>query len=124
MPSASLKLPPTIPQHDIPAACRETVTLAAGQGIADPGTVIGRLTASGKAVRWSSAATDGSQVVAGVLLGRVDATDADQIAPAAVRGPARILRNALVFPAGATAAQKDTAVAALAALGFAVHQGA
>lgn len=50
------------------------VTIAAGQGILRRGTVLGIVTASGKAVAVDKAAADGSNVPYGILTDDVDAT--------------------------------------------------
>ncbi|MFP1646820.1 head decoration protein, partial [Pontitalea aquivivens] len=47
---------------------RETVTLAAGT--LEPGTVLGRITASGKYAAHDTAAVDGTETAAAILWGR------------------------------------------------------
>lgn len=110
-----------------PSYCREEVTVLAGDG-ADRhlilGTVVGRVTASGKVVALDLAATDGSESVYGVLLTNTTAPDgADAPGVALVRGPAIVSDLTLIHPAGATAPQMATIVAALAGLGIVVRQG-
>ena len=107
--------------------CREEVTVLAGNG-ADRelhlGTVLGRITASGKVVDLSLAGTDGSQTVYGVLVSNTTAPDGvDAEGVALVRGPAIVADSALICPAGATAPQKTTINSALIALGIVVRQG-
>lgn len=45
---------------------RDTVTLKAGQNLT-AGTLLGKLTATGKAVAYNASAIDGSEVVVGIL---------------------------------------------------------
>ncbi len=107
--------------------CREEVTVLAGSG-ADRelhiGTVLGRITASGKVIDLTLAGTDGSQTVYGVLVSNTTAPDgSDAEGVALVRGPAIVADSALIYPAGATAPQKTTINSALIALGIVVRQG-
>lgn len=59
------------------AISREAVTVASGEGVLAAGTVMGKVTASGKYVAHDPEAEDGSQTAAGVLYAPVDATAAD-----------------------------------------------
>ena len=74
---------------------REVVTIAAGD--LSPGTVLGRITASGKYAAHDPGATDGTETAVAVLWGKVDATAGDVDAVALVRGPAIVNRHDLVF---------------------------
>ncbi len=56
---------------------RDAGTIAAGQGKLPPGTVLGKITASGKFARTTMAAADGSQNAVAVLFNEIDATAAD-----------------------------------------------
>ncbi len=94
---------------------RDSITVAAGQNLAR-GTVLGRITASGKFATFAPAATDGTQTAAGVLLDAVDATAADREGVAIVR-EAIVAREALVFAGAPTQPQKDAAIATLKTLG-------
>jgi hypothetical protein len=98
---------------------RESVVIATGaaQNLA-AGTVLGRITASGKYVLHDNAAADGSQNAAAILLFDANAVAADAPAVALVRGPAVVSDGALIFKAGITAPNRAAAVAALAALGI------
>lgn len=97
---------------------RETVVVDGGADGLAPGTVLGRVTASGAYAPLAPAATDGTQTVAGVLL---------EAAPAGVGEKVAIVRDAevfdrlLVFPAGATANQLTAARAGLNAIGLAIR---
>ena len=97
---------------------RETVTLASGAGKLAPGTVLGKITTGSKFTGLAPTASNGSQNAAGILWGTVDATDADTLGVALIRGPAIVNSHEIVWPEGATEAQIATATAALAALGI------
>ena len=110
-----------------PSYCREEVTVLA-VSCADSelliGTVLGRLTASGKVVGLNLAGSDGSQTVCGVLVTNTTAPDGVVATGVAlVRGPAIVSDAGLIHPAGATAPQKATIISALIALGIIVRQG-
>jgi hypothetical protein len=57
---------------------RDTIVIASGAGVIQPGTVVGKVTATGKYVISVPAASDGSQIAAAITGYRVDATSADQ----------------------------------------------
>jgi len=95
---------------------REQVTIDTGNLVC--GTVLGKITASGKYVLHDNAAADGSQNAAAVLLQDADASSADVTAVALVRGPAVVALGKLTFKSGITEGNKTAAVAALAALGI------
>ncbi|CAK0740324.1 Head decoration protein [Azospirillaceae bacterium] len=107
--------------------CREEVTVLAGSGGDRElriGTVLGRITASSKVVGLNLAASDGSQTVYGVLLTNTTAPDGvDATGVALVRGPAIVSDAGLIYPSGASGAQKTTINAALLSLGVVVRQG-
>ncbi len=63
---------------------RDAVTLAKGQNLV-AGTVLGKITASGKYAAYNNAATDGTETAAGILLMSTDATNADMPAVAITR---------------------------------------
>lgn len=110
-----------------PSYCREEVTVLAGSGAARAltlGTVLGRLTATGKVLELALTGSDGSQTVSGVLVTHTTAPDGvDASGVALVRGPAIVADLALIYPAGATTNQKATINTALAGLGIVVRQG-
>lgn len=56
---------------------RSTVTIASGAGVVQPGSVVAKLTASGKYVMAKATGSDGSQTAVGVTGYKVDATSAD-----------------------------------------------
>lgn len=64
----------------------QPVTVLSGQGVLVRGTVMGRITASGKVVKSLTASADGSQTPYCILAEDVDATSADAVAPAYFEG--------------------------------------
>lgn len=56
---------------------RDVETVASGSGKLTAGTVLGRITASGKLAAYDDTATDGSETAVAVLFETVDATSAD-----------------------------------------------
>lgn len=75
----------------------------------------------GKLKAWDPAATDGSQVVAGLAVADTEAADgADNVAGlvVVVRGPAIVQASQIAWPSGVTDSQKAAALAALAARGI------
>ena len=63
----------------------EQIVIASGAGVLQPGTVLGKVTASKKYVASPDAGADGSQTGVAVLAYRTDATSADADAVAYVR---------------------------------------
>ena len=98
---------------------RETITIAAGA--LEPGTVLGRITASGKYAAHDPAAVDGTETAVAVLWGRADASGGDAPAVAVVRGPAIANRHDLVFAGTPSEGEIATAHAALLAVGILVR---
>lgn len=94
---------------------RENVILDAGA--LDAGTVLGKLTASGKYVVLAPAAADGSEDASGILWARADASTADA-AIVVIARDAEVKADALIWPAGITTEQKATAITQLNALGI------
>ncbi|HRD76478.1 MAG TPA: head decoration protein [Hyphomicrobiaceae bacterium] len=88
--------------------CREAVTLKAGTNYA-LGSVLGRITASGK-YRLSPDAEvvgdEGAEVATAVLIEAVDATAGDRTGLVVARGPAIVSKAALVFDASVDDAAK------------------
>ena len=98
---------------------REVVTVAAGD--MNPGTVLGKITASGKYAAHDPAATDGTETAVAVLWAKVAATGGDVDAVALVRGPAIVNRHDLAFTGTPTQPEIDAAHAALLAAGILVR---
>ncbi len=73
--------PQNIFASDYPAK-RLAITIASGAGSLIAGTVLGKVTASGKYVKSASASSDGSQTPLVILTEDVDATSADKVSVA------------------------------------------
>jgi hypothetical protein len=86
--------------------CRDTVTVASGQNLKF-GTVVGMKTATGevKIISIASQETDGSDEAVGIVLEDVDATGGAKKA-VTISIAAMVAANCIVFPSGATDAQK------------------
>lgn len=95
---------------------RETVVIVAGSGKLEAGTVLGRITASGKYKPYDDNNTDGSEVAAAILIYDVDATSADVTAVVIFR-LAEVFTNRLKWAATVLSGEKTTAYADLAAAG-------
>ena len=101
-----------------PNYTRETVTLLAG-GAYPVGSVLGRITASGKYKLATSGGSDGAQTAIAVLLFAVDATLADAIGLVVARGPAIVSDAALTYDASVDDGAKiTTKIGQLAAAGI------
>lgn len=100
---------------------REAVTIASGSGALLAGTVLGKITASGKYKPYDNDASDGSEVAAAILYADCDATSADVKATVTAR-QAEVWKERLVWGAGVTTdAEKTAAYADFAALGIIVR---
>ena len=97
-----LNQPPTmgdVLKYEVnPNYTRETITLLAGMPY-PVGSVLGRITASGKYKLATSGGSDGAQTASAVLLYAVDATLADATGIVLARGPAIVSRAALIYDA-------------------------
>ena len=101
-----------------PNYTRETVPLLAGMAY-PVGSVLGRITASGKYKLGTSGGSDGAQTAGAVLLYAVDATPGDAVGVVLVRGPAIVSRAALAYDGTVDDAAKiTTKISQLAALGI------
>jgi hypothetical protein len=92
---------------------REQVTIASGAGALAAGTVLGRITASGKYSTYQNALANGQEVAAAVLVSAVDATSSDQIATVMFR-LCELKNSAIVWPAGNAGADITAGIADLA----------
>jgi Bacteriophage lambda head decoration protein D len=99
---------------------REVVTIATGGAnpVLQPGTVLGKITATGKYASHDPAAVDGTETAVAVLWGKADATAVDMDAVVLLRGPAIVNTNDLVFTGTPTALEITAAHTALAAAGI------
>ena len=101
-----------------PNYTRETITLLAGMPY-PVGSVLGRITASGKYKLATSGGSDGAQTASAVLLYAVDATLADATGIVVARGPAIVSRAALAYDATVDDGAKiTTKIGQLAAAGI------
>jgi len=98
---------------------RQHETLAAGNKLV-AGAVLGRVTTGGKLTAHTPGATDGSQNAMGILFDDADATAEDKRVVVLARDFEADGR-ALTWASGITNTQKNTAIAALAALGIVVR---
>ncbi|MGR0183208.1 head decoration protein [Azospirillum aestuarii] len=64
---------------------RDAITIVSGAGKLAAGTVLGKITASGKYTASPATGSDGSQTAAAILLSPVDATSADAAGVAVTR---------------------------------------
>lgn len=92
----------------------DSIVVASGAGVLVAGTVLGKITASGKYTILAPAASDGSQTAAGILWDGLDATSAD-VPGVAVTRLAEVTAGELTYPGGITGPQKTAALASLAA---------
>ena len=97
---------------------RDAVTVAAGAtpGLA-AGTILGKLTSGGNYVAYAPGGSDGSQTVSGILWEAAVGT----VKKTVVTRDAEVNGAHLIYQAGADAAAKATANAALKALGIIVR---
>lgn len=95
---------------------RDTITIPGGTGVVLAGTVLGKVTASGKYVPYNDDGTDdGSRTAAAILLADVDATSADSTAVGITR-LAEVWTDRLIWGAGVTTnTEKTNGLADLAA---------
>ena len=98
---------------------RERVTIAAGADL-KAGTVVAKVTASGKYVQLAPAAADGSQTAAGVLFSDANAASAD--VDGTISDINTLCRaDLLIWPEGITGPQQTTALANLRSAGIKVR---
>lgn len=88
----------------------DNIVIAQSASVLQPGTVLGKVTASGKFAPLTLAASDGSQTFGGVLMGRTDPTLADAPAVALTRA-AEVYASGLIWPVGTTGNQIAAALA-------------
>jgi hypothetical protein len=103
---------------------RDTATIASGSGVLVSGTVLAKVTATGKYVPAAATGADGSQTAVACLITPVDATSADVKAVI-------LTRHADVSHAGITygptitdATKRATVQTQLAAVGIVTREGA
>ena len=96
---------------------RENIVVVAGSGVLPTGTVLGKVTASGKYGVYDNAATNGTEVAAAILAEEVDATAADVRGAAVVR-LAKIAPGGLTWKTSLTSGDKSAGLADLAQNGI------
>jgi head decoration protein D len=97
---------------------RDLVTVGSGADLG-VGHVVGKITASKKYVSHNPGASDGSEVVAGVLMQEAMAASADVANVKIVARHARVKRTGLAFNAAIdNATKRQTAVDGLKAIGI------
>lgn len=103
--------------------CREAVTVnVASATDLSVGSVLGKVTATGKYVPRDPAGVDGSEVAAAVVIeNKSVAATTDTDVAVIVRGPAIVAKDALVFDVAHDAAQTATAISEIEALGVVVR---
>lgn len=99
---------------------RDEVIVAAGQSLA-LGAIVGRITATGEIVALDPTASDGREIVAGVLIEAIVTARTERRRSVIVSRHAIVFGGALAFPATLTSEQTATALAQLAALGVLVR---
>ena len=106
-----------------PNYTREVVTLLAGMPY-PVGSVLGKITASGKYTLSPATGADGSQVATAVLLYAVDATLADAVGIVVARGPSIVSRAGLAYDATVDDGAKiTTKIGQLGAAGIVARDG-
>jgi len=106
---------------------RQDITLLGAVGadkVILSGTVLGKITASGKYVPLVPGAADGSQTAVGILFITNTVPVAVDVRAAMIARDAIVSDNGIKWPAGITAPQISTATAQLVALGILVREGA
>lgn len=96
---------------------RDQIVIVSGAGALLAGTVLGKITASGKYKAYDNDNVDGTQTAVAVLLSDVDATSADVNAVAVVRA-AELWTDRLQWAATVAAGEKTAAYTELAAIGI------
>lgn len=99
---------------------RDTLVVASGNGKLLAGTVLGKITATGKFKPYDNDAVDGSQTAAAILVYDVDATSVDVTTVGIVRY-AEVFTSRLVWAASVLLAEKAPAYVELAAAGVIVR---
>ncbi|WP_146592211.1 head decoration protein [Puniceibacterium confluentis] len=97
---------------------RDQVTIGTAADLV-PGTVLGKITASGKFIRSVRTAVDGSETPVAILMQEAAAASADVTGAIVLARHAQVRRYGLTFDASwSTEAYRDTACAALLAAGI------
>lgn len=97
---------------------RDEITIASGAGVLKAGRVLGKITASGKYTSYTPGASDGSQNAVAILYAGCNATSADVRRVITARDSEVNAAELNWGAAVTTDSHKNTALAALAALGI------
>jgi len=99
---------------------RDNVTVLAGQGVLKAGSVLGKITVSGKYKLVTAGASDGSQNAAAILIAPTDTSNGDVVAAVIARA-AEINKNLLTYGSDIdTAGEITTVLTALAGAGIGI----
>jgi hypothetical protein len=107
-----------VSEHD-GSFSRDVAVIAAGANLV-PGTVLGKVTASGKLTILAPGASDGSQTAVAVLYGPANAAAADVKQTITARS-SEVNGLVLTWPAGITNNQQTAAITQLASVGILVR---
>lgn len=120
-----LPTPSDVLKYEVePNYTRDVITLLAGMPY-PVGSVLGKVTASGKYKLATSGGTDGAQTAVAVLLYPVDATLADAQGIVVARGPSIVSRAALAYDVTVNDGAKiTTKLGQLAAVGIIARDSA
>lgn len=99
---------------------REQITVVSGAGALGAGTVLGKITASGKYTAYDDDNVDGSETAAAILLYDADATSADVEAAVIVRD-AEVKADKIVWAATNDATDITNGTADLVALNIIIR---
>jgi hypothetical protein len=101
---------------------RDEDILVSGSGVVKIGTVLGKVTSSGKFAPLTPGASNGTQTAAAIILETADATSADRTVVTLKRRAQVVLQN-LVWPEGISPTVKANAIAALETQGIVARNG-
>lgn len=66
-----------------------SITVASGTDVLAGGTVLGKVTATGKYTAYDGGASDGTETATGILLNRIDPTNGDELGSMLIMGVVR-----------------------------------
>jgi hypothetical protein len=99
---------------------RDEITIGASQTIS-PGSVLGKITATGAYVAWNPAASDGSQNAAAIAIYPAVTGSGATATIAALTRDAEFRSEALMWASGITAGNITTGIAQLALVGLIIR---
>jgi hypothetical protein len=105
---------------------REQVQVIPGASTTlDAGTILGKVTATGKYVQLDTSESDGSQTAAGILYESAAGVGAsDEVKRTIIARDAQVIEGLLVYPSGLNASQTAAVTAELVGLGIIVRKEA